>query len=1406
MPVVDRLDVIDVQAREVEHNKASSDAVELVYTPHPMLLIGQEKRQIKAGLTLAEMLQSLPACDGVGEAVVTAHGYALCVGGVPVAQEHWHLVRVKPGQLVEVRPAARYMVIPYIFEVAYAWATAAAFATGLVIVGYLVYAAVIVGAALLINRLMKPPKREGPGQNRAAAAQSNGSSAAQYSITGTANSARPYEMVPITFGSVRVTFDYLGLPYTALESGDQIFYGNFCAGVNAGNVYNLMFGNTPVSNFTSVDLRYRGWGVIPDQTLLAWGNVDTLAGGQHVAAPPYSNPITRTSSAGAVYLVLDYEGSCFGLSSQGGFLANNFIDIYAEYRLVGSSTWLPFINTTGLADASTNAPISYYDLYSGGVSTTDNDTGIVTFAIEPTKTVVDYISGAAYAAVTKGTYPNSIRYYNVETTPMRISLGKSVPLGQYEVRSFKLTLDVDDVRQQNKLTLLALKTVQAEPVNYYEGMGVISMRAKATGQLNGAIENFTAMVDARPIPVWDGTGWGVAYSSNPGAILLAWLRGHYATIGGVNTLVAGYGLPDVQLDIESFKAFMSHCSGHDYRFDYHLKDLRSNDEMAELMVRCGMGAITQHTGKVGVIFFAGGQPVESVVNMANIKLDSFSVDFFTGQTADELQVSYLDGRGSAGPQLAKTLRIQSPVSNSFDNIGRISLDGATREGHVAELGRFAMAQNVYQRKAINFEMDLEYLSFHRGSVVALSHDLTQWGYSGRLRSAVNNSGVITLELDELVPATNPAGSSVLRKIGLRILGEQSYRVFTVAAFTGQSRVVQLVEGWPSGVALPGTVATEQALECLWIYDFKATPGLRVRVTDIKPMRNMAGAAITVVPEPDVFWDYVYNGSYVPPANSSLLNRALPVITGLDIAETLRRQGNTFFTDLSLSIRSTGNFAYAEVFGMVGMGAMRLLGQTLTGSFAWKGTVDDEWTIQVRPYDGLGRLGTPLSGVYKVKGLREKPSDPASLSIIVTDAGYRVTWPENVDVDRSRAWLRKGTTWASAQALGVGGREIITDTTDWPLGWLPSGVLNLVLKYLDTTDNESVNAASAIITIQPPSAPVITARSEANKVYIQWGDAKTSQPILRYEYRVAKVVGGVPVGWAAAGSAGSDSRSDNIPFFEAALWRIEITAVDVAGNRGPAATTDVPITLPDDFKSLLNVVSTFNGAMVNAAKTGANNRVTFPLNATETWTQHFTSRGWSTIQDQLNAGYPLYYQPGVTTGSYTETFDAGAVFSGGTIVAQLQTAALAGAPTVSIRLGYKKLIGDAWTLGSVGSLTLLAGQFRYVQVVVTATSTAGFDLAEIVNLQVGVNVQQITENVTVSSLAADVNGTLFTTTRGFTDVKELQLTLVFGSLATRAEARVVDVGAPGVPATLFIYAFNAAGTRVNADVMVNISGV
>ena len=564
----------------------------------------------------------------------------------------------------------------------------------------------------------------------------------------------------------------------------------------------------------------------------------------------------------------------------------------------------------------------------------------------------------------------------------RATLGRDVERGQYDVRVRMLGQGNYSGKntQKNDFQWTTLTSVQADDADY-TGLSRTGVRIKATGQLSGTPDELRAVGYADPIPVWNGTSWETVESSNPGAQILAYARG----IRRSGRLLGGMALADAQIDIASLQAFMLHCAANGYSYDHYIKDARNHEQVLSAIALAGFGQITWAGGRLGVVWAAQEQPLSGVVNMATIKKGAFQVDYNLSNAADGIEYSYFD----AATWETKTLRVPAPGVTTMLNPAQVSGEGVTTEAHAARLARWHLAQSLYQYKDISYSTDIEHLSYQRLSLLALQHDMTQWGYGGRVHAAVNASGTVTLTLDEPVPA--PASGNAY--IGLRIPGERVYRVLRVKPFAGESRTVELADAWPADAALPGGTASNPAHDTLWVYDFKQTPGLRVRVTSIEPEADLKGASVRVVAEGPEFWNYVLTGQYIPAPSGSLLPTR-PVASNLRITEQQVVQGNTTFTELTATFDVTGPVGNIVVSaaGTADGGILAEVAQTRTRTATWRIPRADSYTVVVRPFAEDGTAGVAVSGTYNTAGADVPPVLVDLFDVQERSGGVRLyTW-------------------------------------------------------------------------------------------------------------------------------------------------------------------------------------------------------------------------------------------------------------------------------------------------------------------------------------------------------------------------------------------------------------------------------
>lgn len=657
----------------------------------------------------------------------------------------------------------------------------------------------------------------------------------------------------------------------------------------------------------------------------------------------------------------------------------------------------------------------------------------------------------------------------------RATLGRDVQRGQYDVRVRMLGQGNYSGKntQKNDFQWTTLTSVQADDADY-TGLSRTGVRIKATGQLSGTPDELRAVGYADPIPVWNGTAWQTLESSNPGAQILAYARG----IRRSGRLLGGMALADAQIDIASLQAFMLHCAANSYSYDHYIKDARNHDQVLSAIALAGFGQITWAGGRLGVVWAAQEQPLSGVVNMATIKKGAFQVDYNLSNAADGIEFSYFD----AATWETKTLRVPAPGVTTMLNPAQVSGEGVTNEEHAARLARWHLAQSLYQYKDISYSTDIEHLSYQRLSLLALQHDMTQWGYGGRLQAAVNAAGTVTLTLDEPVPA--PASGNAY--IGLRIPGERVYRVLRVKPFAGESNAVELADAWPADAALPGGTASNPAHDTLWIYDFKQTPGLRVRVTSIEPESDLKGASVRVVAEGPEYWNYVLTGAYIPPPSGSLLPTK-PVASNLRITEQQVVQGNTTFTELTATFDVTGPVGNIVVSaaGTAGGGILSEVAQTRTRTATWRIPRADSYTVVVRPFAEDGTAGVAVSGTYITAGADVPPVLVDLFDVQERSGGVRLyTWgwladtmqsPDFAGVEiRYTAGVVPAPDWDAMTPVGDSGfftaafEAVVPDAGQWTFvcrSRNSSGVLSTGMQVITRTLGQSLGQNLADITAE-----------------------------------------------------------------------------------------------------------------------------------------------------------------------------------------------------------------------------------------------------------------------------------------------------------------------------------------------------
>ncbi|WP_052159137.1 hypothetical protein [Alcaligenes faecalis] len=866
-----------------------------------------------------------------------------------------------------------------------------------------------------------------------------------YTIAPGNNAARQHEALPLLLGELQYAPDYASLPYTWYQGNEQIMGAIFNAGLNVDRFEGgLLNGNTDLSAYQDVEVWTRGFAGMPDQSIPLFTNPDMTDGGELEGDGKW---VTRTTSADTTQIQCDFEIQLYGQGSKG--MQSRDLVLEGRYRRVGQSGW-------------TVLPAVYLQ--------------------------------------------------NRTVKPLRRTEGFSVELGQYEVAWRNASGgSSDDAKTVRNVTWTQLKSIRPDNGDYV-GQSRIGVRIKATGQLNGSLKEIKGRFVARAMPIWNGTGWVQATTadnglSNPGAQILLLARGIYeddAEVSGGRRLVAGMGLPDDQIDIEGLKAFMLHCTANNLRHDALINDDRSNVDLLNQVARCGLGSFGFFNGKWGVVWAWDNQPLDGVVNMATIKKATFQVSYELASAADGIVYSYLNRETWE----QDSVYVYAPGKTVMLNPVRITGEGITTTEHAAVMARYHLGQSLYQFKDIQYETDLEHLDYQRMSVLAISHDMTQWGFGGRLVAAARDErGVVTLRLDAPVPDESVHGVGAAEPfIGLRIPGESIYRVFRVVRPSAGSLTLQLKDPWPEDALFPGEDGDNPAHDTLWFYDFKPTPGARVRVAGMQMQAGLGGAQVAVVPESDEFWDYVINGTYEPAGSDSELSRdETPVVHSLRVTEQQTVQGNTQFTELTITFDAYGELASAEIWAGPEGHELAHVADTFTRQATFRIDVAGNWMVQVRPM-GHTRAG-PAANIFYVTQVTDLPPWNYDSLVITEVAGglrrYAFEYLENdPPFDLAGAELRyvagkhAAPNWDAMTPLGSGFHtatfeSVLPQEGDWTFalrarntsGQLSTDALIRTVKLGKNFDQVQTKDKTP-----PPAVKGLSAVASLGTVIVSWSPA------------------------------------------------------------------------------------------------------------------------------------------------------------------------------------------------------------------------------------------------------------------------------------------------------------------------------
>ena len=1421
------------------------DQLDIIYRPHPILPAADcqyRAQQWKQGQTVREIL--------IANGIDQHQPISIIVDDRLLTVEEWNSVCPIPGQIINVKSEVEggggggggsntwqvvamiaiivIAVVTWQYELipAFAGMTAAeASAAGAMLI--------MAGGSMIVNAVFAA---QIPSTSLDNMSGTSSATSPTYSISGGQNKQRQYESMPVVMGQHRMFFDMGSKPFTEYHGEDQYLYQVFHRGLSVVDFSDYQIGNNDINNYSDWSWKYA------DQNgkISAFpGNVDSSPGATLEASASW---ITRTTSVNSYRIGLDIEGTLYYANNSGG-MDSTSVQLRVQYRAVGSSTWLnpSVINISGTGFISGSYQ-SYTNHVDQGYWEYDGD-GNPTSWIDTSydETLTRYVTGAGNVVIITG---NS-------QSPRRATLFIDVPTGQYEVRIIRDTADSTDSRLANKTNWSTIRSYQTDSGNYY-GQDRIGLTIRASEQLNGVVQQLSAYGSAKA-SYWNGSAFVFAETSNPAHWFMDFAIGRKNSQG---KLMYGIGLSQSQIDFDALHSWSQFCATEGLTFNAVLDGSQSSADILSAIAKCGFASPTWASGKIGVVWDVRNATPVAAFGMSNIIKGSFTVSYITENLAEEIIVKYVNPDKDWQQD---EVRVNVPGIDNPQRSSTIDILGCTSQTMAGKFANYLAAQQYYRRRRITWDCDFEGFVCNRGDVVLLSHDLTQWGYSGRVVSFVGRD----LELDRNVPVNSSTNYLMLKR------PDGTMTTYGVQETPGNTSHITLTSN-------PDFQEGYEPMDHIWFFSPLATTGKKVKILSVQPVSE-SRVQIVATDEYQEFYD-AWDGAFVTPASSTLLqNPQIPVIDNLRIAERL-------------AIVASG-----DIVTRVTISWDQLPSQVEKVNIRYR-INDGEWrsttawgvsNVEV-DFDTTGTVyaeATPVNGVITGEGLFYSqiiygkllpPTDVTGFTAnIDKDIGLRLSWNSNPDIDIDSYEIRQGSTWASSILYGNTKANVLK------IGFLPEGSQTWLIKAIDTSGNYSTNATSVVSTVVLPVAPTITGSFAGHNAVLNWSAVEGSLSTQFYEIRYGSSwAAGTLVGtakattfsikaqwsgnrtfWIAAvdlngnyGSAGSydsyvippiapsvtqevvdnnvllrwtDSKqtlpidyyeirkgatyatsdlignifSEFTVIFETSSgdYKYWVSGVDVGGNIGTASSISATVNQPPDYQLQYNYNTDFSGTKSNMILQGG--KLYGPFDTTETWQTHFTGQSWDQPQDQIDVGYDYYLEPTGTTGYYEETIDYGAILAATKITLTPTINQIDGTLNVTPKISVRASTSDPWT-DYDDTYSIYVSNFRYVKFRLTFNGAGGDDLSEIASINLRFDVKLKNDAGIAYANSSDSGGTTVNFGVSFVDVHSITLTPQ-GTAARYAVYDFVDVP---YPTSFKVLLFDNAGNRVSGNVSWNVKGV
>jgi hypothetical protein len=553
---------------------------------------------------------------------------------------------------------------------------------------------VLAAAGFAINYFFQPKQVAGA---------KAGTSVKVYDVSGDQNAAKLGSPIPVIYGDVVTTPDYISQPYTWF-SFDQSSYNEFysgvqyldmilCVGQGDIDVENVYLSNTASTLPAAGVVTWQAFK--PAQHNKTMGVIASAMGNRF-----HENVISSPEVGNQELANRDETIGPFALCKPGNQGSKFQVDVVFPAGQTDPDS------TGDVKGRATNFNIIYYQI-------DDNDNRI---SSDFTKTIrvrtVNNSSADNQDSVNVTITPGDEKNKTIIQSPLRRSYMITTPYSaRWAVKIIRTTPEPDLKSGQDRFIVSGLKLYADYPAgSVYGDVTLLAVRVKASiGLGTEAASRITVRCKRRLPP----PGGGAQATSTNGADAFADI---------FTNAVYGADRPRSELDTAVLTQLRSEWGG--YQFN-HVFTERTTVWEALRTVTTPFAAEPSPVGAVMSVAQDGVKATRSMLfTDANIVADSLvvSYSFDDDGASDGVEIEYVN------PADFRKSYVVYPDSSLRPD--QFSVDGITSAAHAQQYARLTWQRRSGQRKKVAFDTELEGLILQLGDRIGISHNVMKWGDGG----------------------------------------------------------------------------------------------------------------------------------------------------------------------------------------------------------------------------------------------------------------------------------------------------------------------------------------------------------------------------------------------------------------------------------------------------------------------------------------------------------------------------------------------------------------------------------------------------------------------------------------------------------------------------------------------------